>query len=648
MTTIAAVKANPVISAREVQARLWLRALTDVMQKAGRVLIDNGTMIVKEVDPNTGDYYDSYLKKAPGWTDGKDVFVNQSVMLPTILADLAAGEHHKITASLKGLIYHEMAHILYTPTWSLVERAAGHERNTMMAFNMLEDQRIERLIVARWPHTRPYFVNLVADFVLAGHAPSGTAHALLYGRDYLGAPLRKAARDNFVTDMGEPNALLVDQIVSAFVKLTFPRHVKQGVVLARELARVLWSKPGAGRDLSGRNSNGHNGVGDHPSEEIGRRTGAADEKKQDEDQVSAGDLDGELEGDAAGATGSESDQEADGSADADDDSLGTGKGQGEGEGTSEDDPTPVDDDKQGGGRRLGGVGDAVQEAAEQLRDDLESDAAFQEDLRTTMGNVRQQMRSGGFRPNLPADSGAGSTYYDAAGNPAVASQHTQRVIRELQDFVAPGWDRNMDSGRLNPDAYLRRQPGSVDFFDQWNPGREHDASCEIVVLIDMSGSMDPMTEASQAMWVIKASSDRLRIPCTVIGFNDEGRYIYKRDQQTNRAKYRNLRAHGGTSPQTSLDEAIMLLTTSTAKTKLLFVITDGEWSEPKGATERVNILNGVGVVTSYIGIGGMGRMHGLRNHWYDMVTHACISNPREVVAIVRTTVKAAIARRLMG
>ena len=650
-TTI--VKPNPVVSAQEVQARLWLRGLTAVMMKASRILLDNGTMMVKEVDPGaTGYYRDTVMMTAPGWTDGKDVFVNQTVLVPSIMAGMAANQHDTLIASIKGLIFHENAHILYTPRWSQVEGMAGNNRATMYAFNMLEDQRIERLLVARWPHVKPYFIHLIAQWVLAGNAPSGTAHALLYGRDYLGGGgIRKASREAFIKEMGVTATDEVELIISTFVKLTFPRNLAQGVRLAERLAAILWTKPGALRKHAQDVAQGKDGVGDHPATDKGRDVGMPDEKGQDTDGANAGEVastdDGEMDGDGDGTDGEGAGTPADGN--------GSGEGDGEGNGGEGDTDSggesagAAQDDKSGGKGVAGeGGGDSITEAAERMRNDLESDTAFREDVRATMGDVRKQIVSGGFQPHLPSEVSNPQSYRPAVGNPAVASQHTQRVIRELQDFVAPGWDRQMESGRLNPDAYLRRQPGSTDFFDQWNPGREHEASCEIVVLLDTSGSMDPMTEASQAMWVIKASADRLNIPCTVIGFNDKGRYIYKRGESTQRAKYRNLRGTGGTTPHDSLDEAILLLSTSKAKTRLLFAITDGEWTSPNTATDRFDLLNAIGVITSYIGIGTIGLRYGRLNDWYHSHTHAVISTPMEVVQIVRTTVKAAIARRLMG
>jgi Mg-chelatase subunit ChlD len=679
----------------QVKARLWLRSLSSVMYRVMRILLDNSSLMVYDTEPGQHYYQRRLYESAPGWTNGKDIYLNAKMLTPIIEAALANGQHAEMTASIKGLVFHESAHIIYSPLYQHVERLAGHRKTVMMAFNILEDQRIERLLIARWPHTKGYFKHLITELLVAGGNPSEFAHVLLFGRDYLTRKLRRTARNLFLKAHGQTMTDDVERIITSFVKLTFPRDLNTGVTLATELADLLWPTPIDETAAENDNPSGC-GIGDHPDQE-GRSEGKPDEQAQDTDGQSAGDLDDldaddDLSGDGSGeptddeSDGQEDDEsgqdgtmgdpcphgepddadEGDGSSgssgdgdESGDDADGESAGEGESDepGSSSDDAGEPDESTEAESDGDGvGTGDGthkvldptdddeLREVAQQEHDDNLADESFQEDLSQTMVDVRKQLSQRPPQTVLPESSGH-TVYAPAIGEPKIASQHTRRVVRELQDYVAPGWDRREDSGRFNVDSFLRRSPGTVDYFDQWNPGRERDASAEVIVLLDTSGSMNgqPIEDASKAMWVIKSSMDALKIPCTVIAFADGGRFVYRGHVPTQRAQYQRVGAGGGTSPQTSMDESMVLFAASQAKSRLLFLITDGGVDDPTETARKMDLLNAVGVTTCYIGIGLRGEQIGRANGYYRARTHGMASSPMHIPSIVRDTVKASIA-----
>ena len=659
-----------------VRSALWLRSMAYVMQGVSRILLDKSSLSVRVVAPSGNGWNGQQYEFAPGWTDGADVFLNADVLVPQITVR-GGGGVEEMVASIKGLCFHENFHIMYTPAPYIVAPKASYSGAVLRAFNMLEDQRIERLGIAKWPHVRGYMIHLITEWLLTDGKPSNMAHVLLYGRDYLSQSIRRLARKQFKAGPLGQHTLTIEAIIRQYVKLVLPRDLDKAVSLSEQLSKLLWPTTQAESDDRGQNPTGH-GVGDHP-DTGGRTEHRPNEREQDEAQKEAGDVadpgtdpdgdDADGEGDGAGAAGDEPGTEegegqsgqgtqgdgdgGDLEADAGDgESAGGGGGRGD-QGEPDDKPTEADGVGEGGGSSSGGtakssdVDDELREAAEEERESLNDDPDFADDLRETVGSVRKHVAK--RSPQAGLSEWTSKVYRPATGAPQVASQHTRRVIKELQDYVAPGWDRQMESGRVNPDAYLRRQPGSTDFFDQWNPGREKDASAEVVVLIDVSGSMSGIImETSQAMWTIKSSMDALGIPCTVIAFSDDGEYVYKRTDRTQKAQYRTLHVVGGTNPCSSLEEATAILGSSTARTRLLFVITDGDFDEPVAAQERLDLLRGIGVVTSYIGMGPVGEKAGKRQSWYRCNAHGVANGPMDVPKIVRNTVKAAIARQVLG
>ena len=56
-------------------------------------------------------------------------------------------------ANLRGLNFHELSHILYTPRQGSEIVTWVKENDLFKAFNALEDQRIETLFTSRFPST---------------------------------------------------------------------------------------------------------------------------------------------------------------------------------------------------------------------------------------------------------------------------------------------------------------------------------------------------------------------------------------------------------------------------------------------------------------------------------------------------------------
>lgn len=151
----------------------------------------------------------------PARTDGKSIqFDTQSVL------DMLRSDHRKGVAGVLGLNYHEISHILYSPSPGgspLVTRLKyrAKERDVpfgvlFMLANCLEDQRIESLFTAKYGRAKHYFTVMMTTSILDmdrqqnrwGNASTleraWSPFVLSMGRMYLQPDLRDGFRKAFV------------------------------------------------------------------------------------------------------------------------------------------------------------------------------------------------------------------------------------------------------------------------------------------------------------------------------------------------------------------------------------------------------------------------------------------------------------------
>jgi Mg-chelatase subunit ChlD len=135
-------------------------------------------------------------------------------------------------------------------------------------------------------------------------------------------------------------------------------------------------------------------------------------------------------------------------------------------------------------------------------------------------------------------------------------------------------------------------------FDLWDEGREDAVDIEAVILLDNSGSMHwAMESASNSMWAIKRSLDKVNASTTVVTFADDARLLYSASEKAKVTK-----KYSGTDGGTNVNQAIAyakyVFANSTRAIKLLIVITDGEWYDSGFGDKTIAQLNKAGVITA--------------------------------------------------
>jgi len=514
-----------------------LNALCRVYEQADRVI--TGDPVLVHVVPDG---------PAPAWSDGQAIYINAQEIEEIDLEALA---------QVNGLNFHELAHHLYTPRKGTVFMKWVLENGYMESANMLEDQRIETLLVGRYPSIAPFLTATVARWLARTPNDAVGNYMLLRGRRYLPLEVRDAFRDMFA----QPELLpVIADIVDQYRVLAFPADYDKGKELIKrwndEVLKPLGFQPPKGMNgCTGRDpvSKGRPEPGKAQERDAkrGGNIGKPDSGKPANTNNPTNNAPQTIQ-DALDMANSQPDKQSE-------------------------DYTPGEPIAGAGHHEsLGGIPDSVHNMLEDVIEEVLSRKDVQADIKT-----KQKVIVGGDgKHNDAVKSGR----FDMTSVPADAMAIYRKFARELErlrDECEPAWHKEEASGRLNVQRVIRGC--EIDeAFDRWDEGTDG-ADIEAVILVDRSGSMGGGNdrEASIACWTIKRALESIGGLVTVYAFDDETEVAYTRNQSADRINYKFIFGSGGTDPHGSLLAAEQLLMSSRKKNKMLFIITDGVFDENK-------------------------------------------------------------------
>jgi hypothetical protein len=183
--------------------------------------------------------------EAPAYSGASQVTFNSR-----LLGDLSTP---KEIAGIKGLDLHEVSHILYTPREGSDIFEFVRENKLFMAYNALEDQRIETLFTSKYPSTIDWFTATILIHFVDNKKAFITSYPLLRGRRYLPTELRAKSRNAY------PHQDQIDeisQIVDEYRLLLFPVDTEKGKDLIRRFNDLL------PKDVGGHGGEGGEGEGE--------------------------------------------------------------------------------------------------------------------------------------------------------------------------------------------------------------------------------------------------------------------------------------------------------------------------------------------------------------------------------------------------
>lgn len=624
----------------------------------------NSILTGKEI-PVVFDYATS--TSAPAWTDGESIFFHERSLPSATIVDELFGKGSPLPASpnkgkfvnrliaLRGLNYHELSHVLYTPRVKGSFLAAiqsivfngrpqlsplfvQNSNDGFKMFNLLEDQRIESLFSTKYPASKPYFTRTFSTFILdPNECDISTVFLLAHGRKYLPADIRSIAEQNFQSTykVSDSDMAQFKRLIDAFRHLSLPAQVSLAIGIITEFGNlVLKYIPDFFLTPTGGSYGNHTPTRKGTGESNREQNKVSDSEEFDEEND---------EDTSKGGGNADSDEESD------EDTDETGDDDGDGDGEDSDDSKESEENKTSGTASTSGdsstkqsdvqhdnppannralvnaAHNAIDEVQEQLSDDIRKQIK-------TIREIAQKQRFKRFFDNTiaPVETVAPSSHFRALSN---------SIGSALAKLIADNdnqWDRNTDSGNLNVLAQKLSRGLHTDIFDQWVDEGNDDVSAEVVVLLDLSSSMEGhptdwakanrvvsenggdvyralgtsvrlettlVKEASQAMWSLKHACQAHDIPCSVIGYSDSSYALFSaHDTVTNQAGV--FGAYGNTVASGALNVAKSVFANSEAKYKLLVTITDGEIQDRTDAQTIVEELNKTGVQTVLIGLAG--------------------------------------------
>ena len=563
----------------EVQERaVRLNTLCRVYEQGDRVL--TGDPVIVNVMPDG---------PAPAWSDGASIYINLDQIEDMDLETLT---------QVTGLNYHELSHHLYSPRKGTTFMQWVVENGHLQSANILEDQRIETLFVARYPAVASYLTGMVSRWLGKDEDGMRGNYICIRGRRYLPVEIRQAFRDEFAFPDVVPAAI---DIIDQYRLLAFPRDYDKGKELIERFTNEVLIPMGIRGDHT--HQGGPNGCGQRSPVGKGRpEPGKAQEKDSDRAKGM-----GTAEAPWYPKPKQDPTQTPSGnSAPTDGDDDGEGEGNGVGDSvqptTTEQaldlrdkgvNQTPQTAAGSGHVDSLGGIpkniNDLLNKAVEEVlaRKDVQADV-----------KAKQKVIVGGDGKH---DDVTKKGKFDKTSVPHEAIMSYRKFAQELQrlrDDMEPTWDKETPTGRLNVQRVIRGC--EIDAaFDRWDEG---DDGCDIeaVILVDRSGSMSSQQndkKASIACWTIKRALESIQAPVTVYAFDDAAEVAYSRTELADKTQYKFIYGNGGTEPYPTLLAAEQLLMSSRKKNKMLFIVTDGVFNSEKN-DDIIERMSRRGILTS--------------------------------------------------
>ena len=607
---------------------------------------------------------------APAWSGANDVFFNE--------AKINDKFDTQTLLSIQGLDFHELAHVRYTPRNGSDICLWVIENNYWKAFNALEDQRIETLMVGRFPSTVNWLTATVAQFIL--NTPEAIEHAypLLRGRRYLPLEIRQLARKHYAK---QENIVALGEVIDEYRLLLFPDDTERAKELIARFAELL-----QGDNLADPNGHeerpfhGHESSDSRPApkreQERDRKNAEKQEKELDKEDTQSSSADSDSD-DSDSDDDSQSNSSADDSADdSDTDSDSNGNGAGDSDDDDSDSDSKEDSDSSSD------FGDVT--VAEDSDDDSESDDSYEadnlsrhagaggksktansqevtdtmeeiiqsvtEDLMDNLNKLSMQVVGKPLMGTVNAESVSQADYrsVSASADLVMVQRSFARELERLKANYDPSWLTEQRSGKLNANRYM--QGASVrTLFNKWQSGRDDVTAIEAVILLDRSQSMQGHNakEAYKSLWAIKRSLDKVQARTTVYTFDSHTHLLYSADEKAD-TTIRDSGASGTTQPEVAILNAQNILANTDKPIRILFMITDGAWGGDK-AEESVRRMKEAGVLTCQAIIAD----HQIspdylenNRHEFELLAH--VPTSKEVLGLGKELVRKAIQRKLVA
>ena len=583
---------------------------------------------------------------APAWTklDGDHITINAG-MMPGLWS-------RTDVAVWLGTNAHEVFHSLYTPRagTKLVRRVQAAQQSvspTMWrSFNVLEDQRIERLGLTRFGKWRGYLIAALSHHIDAG---ASTAWLLLAGRTWLPQQARDIARAKFVQMFDEGSADYAARLIGSYQRLLDPAgddasEAYDIIVEFNEAFGGIAPEGTCGKRPTTKGDESDTEVGEQPS------WPAADEEPEEEESEEDELEDGDEEDDGEGEPEDEGDEPDDGgepcpegeesdegepSDDGDDEGDGDGSDDSDDAGDDDGDADdgvgdPGDSDEPGDGT---GKPDGVTRTLRGALKDAVNDALDDDDTADDLDRVVDQVEHG--TPGRAVDCRrTDGVFGDVTPAARLLARDVTEVLVQIKDDNEAAWVRRTDSGRLNVDRWINDVDWDPDeAFDLFDPGAMDASSLDCTLVLDVSASMSAqMFKLAEATWAIRRAVDRVEGECTVFAFGDDVSLMFGVGSRPDGRLFMPA-LEGSTNPTPGCRMAHQMVASSTATNRIVIVMTDGQWYDAEPAEAAMQACRDAGAIVALVGLGPSARKPTVKLTGADITV--LIDDPAELVPLFK-------------
>ena len=590
-----------------------LDAFCAVFQRADRILTGLSNVEVGVAD-EAG-------QESPAWSDGKSVTFNVS-KLKEVSEDTLL--------SLHGLNYHEVSHLLYTPrvgselgawvkengstktttefnpdTLMWEEKTTGDVRYQYI-FNLLEDFRAENYLITKYPSVIPFLTAVIADYATSNEKLSkelDSVFILLAGRAYLPNELVRLSAEAYARANGIDKTRQLFTLANEYRTMVFPRDYARAKEIIELLKDILPSFPSM-----------PNGCQHRPVLRNGRPEGSNEQEKlagnSSENALSQEELNKMF------------------------DEIMSKPQDGNGQGNSHDSNGSAKSNENGDG-----LSDQLAEALEQAVQNAKKDQSVQKKLAETNKAIKKQSST---KCVLPRQN---RTMASPNASDVTAVRMFAQELERIRIDSDPDWKRELPTGKLNVRRAINADVNDINkLFDRWSTGND-DYDIEAVIALDRSGSMSwRMTDTSKAGWIIKRALEKINASVTVLTFNDTSRVLYTAEEKAG-SNFADVYSSGSTEPQYALVETERIMLNSRRKTKLFFLLTDGQFYGGKN-DDIIKNLNNSGVLTRMVFLGNEQWVNYAKEKG-EMISHGVqnfrvINKPLDLVKVAKDIVKSHI------
>lgn len=487
---------------------------------------------------------------------------------------------------IRAILQHEIGHLRFTVPFNLlVDKYSGDRlidySKDHKSWNILEDQRMETLVVNSVPRIAKYFIVMLGKHILK--ESDGLSWILVAGREYVPKAIRVKSASEFNSTVSRNTAAREwFDIVNSYKSATSVDAMMQAVFDASDFLSTIqfqgeggtthrnpWREPGQkGTPEEACEPREYDGDDDQEGES-GQGGSDSTNDKDSGDKSDSGSGDASNDGDDEKPISSVNAQDRNSlssgqSADTDSNDSNHDHGKSEQRSTS-----TQSNNYEVSINRSHSVSDQLKDMAEQLslqnRDDQDNQSIL------SMANASADNKGMSDVPQAGAPMSE-----DEEQQAYTVMVGIQNALSDFETASQPGWVSRQESGIIDALAYRTKQVGSLDYHRRLEGDFNSGVDLHVSMLCDISGSMDgePMRHLSIALYGTALACRNLGIGASFTLWStpgNEGRVW--RDGDITPTLWG---AAGGTNPMDALDD-LDNHNEEDASNHLVLIFTDGAW-----------------------------------------------------------------------